>query len=136
MTDFKFNAADVKANGVGGSGYQAVLKYRDAVHSIVDEVVNTIGRDRLYELAVASGDKHDDFYAGSRFNSNEDLTYRLVTSLAGYIWPKFKNDLLTEMYVGGLFARLSYDEKQILVVDAARDCAGADHWYTFEKDWG
>ena len=109
MTDFKFNAADVKANGVGGSGYQAVLKYRGDVRSIVDEVVNTIGRDKLYELAVASGDKHDDFHAGSRFNSNEDLTYRLVTSLAGYIWPKFKNDLLTEMYVGGLFARLSYD---------------------------
>jgi hypothetical protein len=21
-------------------------------------------------------------------------------------------------------------------LDALRDCAGADHWYTFEKDWG
>ena len=136
MTDFKFNAADVKANGIGGSGYQAVLKYRDNVRSIVDEVVNTIGRDKLYELAVDSGEKHDDFYAGSRFNSNEDLTYRLITSLANYIYPKFGNEQLTEMYVGALFSRLSFEEKQILVVDAARDCAGADHWYTFEKDWG
>jgi hypothetical protein len=135
MTDFKFNANEVKANGIGGYGYQAVLKYREAVRSIVDEVVNTIGRDRLYELAVASGDKHDDFHAGSRFNSNEDLTYRLITSLANYIYPKFNNDLLTEMYVGGLFARLSDEEKLVLVVDAARDCAGADHWYTFEKQW-
>ena len=136
MTDFKFNAADVKANGIGGSGYQAVLKYRDSVRSIVDEVVNAIGRDKLYELAVDSGEKYDDFYAGSRFNSNEDLSYRLISSLASYIYPKFGNDQLTEMYVGALFSRLSFEEKQILVVDAARDCASADHWYTFEKDWG
>ena len=136
MTDFKFNAADVKANGIGGSGYQAVLKYRDSVRSIVDEVVNAIGRDKLYELTVASGEKYDDFYAGSRFNSNEDLSYRLISSLASYIYPKFGNDQLTEMYVGALFSRLSFEEKQILVVDAARDCASADHWYTFEKDWG
>ena len=135
MTDFKFNADDVKANGIGGSGYQAVLKYRKEVLYNVEEEVNTIGRDKLYELAVASGDKYDDFYSGSRFNSNEDLTYRLVSSLANYIYPKFGNDELTEMYVGALFSRLSFEEKQILVVDAARDCAGADHWYTFEKDW-
>jgi hypothetical protein len=55
--------------------------------------------------------------------------------LANYIYPKFNNEVLTEMYVGGLFSRLTYEEKLILVVDAARDCAGADHWYTFEKDW-
>jgi hypothetical protein len=28
------------------------------------------------------------------------------------------------------------EEKVTLVADACRDCASADHWYTFEKDWG
>jgi hypothetical protein len=135
MTDFKFNVNEVKANGVGGYGYSAVSKHHGAIRSIVDEVVTTLGRDKLYELAVASGEKYDDFYAGSRFNSNEDLTYRLISSLSNYIYPKFDSDELTEMYVAGLLVRLSAEEKQILVVDAARDCASADHWYTFEKQW-
>lgn len=136
MTNFKFNATEVKCNGVGGSGYQGVLKHKEAVQSIVDEVVNTIGRDRLYELAVASGEKYDDFYAGRRFNSNEDLMYRLVSGIARYVSSKLENDLLIEMYVGAQLKMLSYEDKQTMVVDAARDCASADHWYTFEKDWG
>ena len=28
------------------------------------------------------------------------------------------------------------EEKVYMVLDALRDCASADHWYTYEKDWG
>ena len=136
MTDFKFNASEVKCNGVGGAGYQGALKHFDAIKLIVDEVVNTIGRDELYTLAVASGEKYDDFYAGRRFNSNDDLAYRLVSGLARYASTKLEDDLLVEMYIGAQLKMLSYEDKQTMVVDAARDCASADHWYTFEKDWG
>lgn len=135
MTNFKFIANEVKCNGLGGPGYQSALKHKEAIQSIVNEVVNSIGRDRLYELAVASGDTYSDFYAGHRFNSNEDLMYRLATGLGNYVWPKFNSDELTEMHLGAQLNMLSYEDKQTLVVDAARDCAGADHWYTFEKDW-
>lgn len=135
MNDFKFNASEVKCNGIGGEGYQCVMKHKQAVQSIVDEVVSTIGRDRLYELVVASSEDHEDLYSGMRFNSNEDLMYRLVTGLAGYVYPKFNNAELTEMYVGAQLNMLSYDDKQTMVVEAARDCASADHWYTFEKQW-
>ena len=135
MTDFKFIASEVKCNGIGGSGYQSVMKYKGSLQSIVDEVVNTIGRERLYELAVASGEKYDDFYAGHRFNSNEDLMYRLASGLGNYIYPKFNQDALVEMYLGAQLNMLSYDDKQTMVVEAARDCASADHWYTFEKQW-
>lgn len=135
MTDFKFNASEVKCNGVGGQGYQSAMKHKGSILNVVDEVVNTIGRERLYELVVASGDKYDDFYSGRRFNSNEELMYRLATGLGNYIYPKFNNDELTEMYLGAQLNMLSYEDKQTLVVDAARDCASADHWYTFEKEW-
>lgn len=135
MKDFKFIAKDVECNGIGGHGYGSAIKHRGLIQNIVDEVVNTIGRERLYELAIASGDDHRDYYAGHRFNSNEDLMYRLVSGLANYVYPKFDNEELAEMYLGAQLNMLSYEDKQTLVVDAARDCASADHWYTFEKQW-
>ena len=130
----KFNANKVKCNGVGGSGYQAAYQHKDSILSIVDEVVSKIGRDQLFNLAVEL-DPNCGYHTGRRFNSNEDLSTRLATGLGSYIFSELKSGELTEMYIGSLFNRLTYDEKQTLVADSARCCASADHWYEFEKEW-
>jgi hypothetical protein len=39
------------------------------------------------------------------------------------------------MHLGAILNNLTFEEKVILVVDACRDYAGADHRYTFEKEW-
>lgn len=132
---FNFNAAEVACNGVGGYGYQAVLKYQSQVQAIVDEVTNEISREQLFELANSQTTETWPLYPGSRFNSNQDLMYRLCTGLGNYLYEAFESNELVEMYVGALLDRLTKEEKTQLVVDAARDCASADHWYTFEKEW-
>ena len=130
----KFNVNEVRCNGVGGSGYQAVLKHKDAIQEICQDVRDLIGIEKLWELATA---EHDvDYHQGTRFNSVEDNTYRLVTGIANHVSEYIPTSELIEMHVGAILPMLTMEEKVTLVADACRDCAGADHWYTFEKDWG
>jgi hypothetical protein len=60
----------------------------------------------------------------------------LVTGIAGHVSSYLDSDELIEMHVGAVLNNLTIDEKVYMVLDALRDCASADHWYTFEKDWG
>jgi len=130
----KFNVNEVRCNGVGGSGYQAVLKHKDAIQEICQDVRDLIGIEKLWELATA--EPNVDYHQGTRFNSVEDNAYRLITGLASHVAEYIPTSELIEMHVGAILPMLTMDEKVYMVLDALRDCAGADHWYTFEKDWG
>jgi len=130
----KFNVNEVRCNGVGGSGYQAVLKHKDAIQGICQDVRDLIGIEKLWELATA--EPNVDYHQGTRFNSVEDNAYRLITGIANHVSEYLPTSELIEMHVGAILTMLTMKEKVTLVADACRDCAGADHWYTFEKDWG
>lgn len=130
----QFNYKKIKCNGVGGYGYQAVLKHKDAILEICQDVRDLIGIEKLWELATV--DPNVDYHQGTRFNSVEDNAYRLITGIAKHTAEYIPNSELIEMHVGAILPMLTMEEKVILVADACRDCASADHWYTFEKDWG
>ncbi|MBD44161.1 MAG: hypothetical protein CMC65_02820 [Flavobacteriaceae bacterium] len=130
----QFNVNEVSCNGVGGHGYQAVLKHKDAILEICQDVRDLIGIEKLWELATV--DPNVDYHQGIRFNSVEDNAYRLITGIAKHTAEYMPNSELLEMHVGAILPMLTMEEKVILVADACRDCASADHWYTFEKDWG
>jgi formylmethanofuran dehydrogenase subunit A len=129
----KFNVNEVRCNGVGGSGYRAVLKHMDAIQRICQEVRDIIGIEKIWELATT--DPNVDYHKGTRFNSVEDNTYRLITGIAEHVAKYIPTNELIEMHVGAILPMLTMEDKVTLVVDACRDCASADHWYTFEKDW-
>jgi len=130
----KFNVNEVKCNGVGGSGYPAVLKHKDAIQGICQEVRDLIGIEKLWELATT--DPTVDYHQGTRFNSVEDNAYRLISGIAEHVAEYIPTSELIEMHVGAILPMLTMKDKVTLVADACRDCASADHWYTFEKDWG
>ena len=130
----QFNYKKIKCNGVGGYGYQAVLKHKDAILEICQDVRDLIGIEKLWELATV--DPNVDYHQGIRFNSVEDNAYRLITGIAKHTAEYMPNSELLEMHVGAILPMLTMEEKVTLVADACRDCASADHWYTFEKDWG
>jgi len=130
----KFNVNEVRCNGVGGSGYQAVLKHKAAIQEICQEVRDLIGIEKLWELATV--EPNVDYHQGTRFNSVEDNTYRLVTGIASHVSEYLPTSELIEMHLGAVLLMLTMEDKVTLVADACRDCASADHWYTFEKDWG
>ena len=130
----KFKASEVKCNGVGGHGYQAVLKHKDEILEICQDVRDLIGIEKLWELATV--EPNVDYHQGTRFNSVEDNAYRLITGIANHVSEYIPTSELIEMHVGAILPMLTMEEKVTLVADACRDCASADHWYTFEKDWG
>ena len=130
----QFNYKKIKCNGVGGYGYQAVLKHKDAILEICQDDRDLIGIEKLWELATV--DPNVDYHQGRRFNSVEDNAYRLITGIAKHVSEYIPSSELVEMHVGAILPMLTMEEKVTLVADACRDCASADHWYTFEKDWG
>ena len=134
----QFNYKKIKCNVVGCSGYQAVLKHKDQIQSICQEVRDLLG-DKLWDKMIKQAsevDTYTEYHSGSRYNSVEDNAYRLVTGIARQVSSYLDSDELIEMHVGAVLNNLTIDEKVYMVLDALRDCASADHWYTFEKDWG
>lgn len=134
----QFNYKEIKCNGIGGRGYQAVLKHKDQIQAICQEVRDLLA-DKLWDKMIKHAsevDTYTEYYAGSRYHGVEDNAYRLVTGIAKHVSTYLKDDRLIEMHVGAVLSNLTIDEKVYMVLDALRDCASADHWYTFEKDWG
>ena len=134
----QFNYKEIKCNGVGGSGYQAVLKHKDQIQSICQEVRDLLG-DKLWDKMMKHAKEVSDwgeYHPGSRYNDVSSNATRLVTGIAKHVSTYLKEELLIEMHVGAILNNLTIDEKVYMVLDALRDCASADHWYTYEKDWG
>ena len=134
----QFNYKKIECNGIGGRGYQAVLKHKDQIQAICQEVRDLLG-DKLWDKMIKQASEvntYTEYYAGSRYSGVEDNAYRLVTGIARHVSSYLDSDELIEMHVGAILNNLTIDEKVYMVLDALRDCASADHWYTFEKDWG
>ena len=135
MTDFKFNASEVICNGIGGNGYAAVYKLKHQIKEIVLSVRKELGTENIYNTIIEQN-PNEDFYSGRRFNDPDSIVSRLVSGLGNWAWKDFESDELVEMRVLNILETISKEDAITLVIDAHRDCAGADHWYTFEKDWG
>jgi hypothetical protein len=86
-----------------------------------------------------------DFFAGRRFRDNEAVVARISSALtaaasAEYLKKPYheidENDIsVLEMSILAFVESLSGSEMDKLLVEGLRECASADHWYTFEKQW-
>lgn len=133
--NYTFNASEVHCNGVGGSGYRAAAKSKDLIEKLVVEVREELGLNEIWSRIIAA-DPNGDYHQGNRFNYVDKVTSRLITGLGEWAWKKFENQELVEMNVKHILETITKEDAITIAVDAHRDCAGADHWYTFEKDWG
>jgi hypothetical protein len=86
-----------------------------------------------------------DYHSGYRFNDNETVLVRICSAITSEACTTlFKKsmcnieeheELLLEGAIKSFVYGLSGIEIDAIILDGMRDCAGADHWYTFEKDW-
>jgi hypothetical protein len=132
--NYTFNASEIQCNGVGDYGYQAALKSKDLIESTILQVRSDLGLDEIWNR-ITTAHPNADYHQGSRFNDIDRLTARLATGLGNWAWNKFETEELVEMNVKHILETISYDDAITIVVEAHRDCADADHWYTFEKEW-
>lgn len=133
--NYTFNANEVVCNGVGGYAYQSSIKSKDLMVKIVESVRENLGLDEIYKLAMEK-DKFKDLYAGYRFESVDEIVFRLATGLGGWGFKKFgEAPELIEMNIKHILETITQEDAITIVVEAHRACASADHWYTFEKQW-
>jgi hypothetical protein len=130
----KFNVSDVKCNGAGSyasliseDNYNAIQTYVSVYRKVEDF------RDLIVEMAQKT---KEDALFGSRCMNDRAITDRIATALGDYAMGKWENiEALAEMWINAQIAMFTGSTMTALVKDALRDCASADYWYAFEKDW-
>ena len=123
-----FNVNNVKCNGIGRSlvseeNSKALLDFITSHRLTVDfaNLVDDLGRDTYY---------------GSRCKDDSTIAARMFTGLTAYALEQFDdNGELAGMWLNACLNKITIEELNTLFRDALRDCAEADHWYTFEKEW-
>lgn len=133
------NIQDFKCNGFEISKRQSATK---SIRPIIQAAV-ALFRIRKKEHEIFASFTPDDYYAGERFNDDDAITTRICSGLVEYAQKNIlkTNDinqdesLLLEGYINSIVYSLSGSEMDQIILEGMRDCATADHWYTFEKVW-
>jgi hypothetical protein len=140
MTILTIDPKSIKANGI--SYYGSVRKHA----AFIENAVSVFRLRYSYNELVKTWPQ-DDYHEGHRFHSNEDVAARLLSAVSNRICAELlKAGIETQneegtaskeaIEAGDYFIRnLSGKDLNGLISDAMRECASADHWYTFEKEY-
>jgi hypothetical protein len=131
----KFNVEDIKCNGWGSYCTLISKENQNAIQTFVSVYRKAEDFENLVsEMAINR--PSDDFYFGRRCKEDDTITGRITSALGSYAMLQWDNSKeLAEMWINAQIEMFTGKVMATLVKDALRDCAGADHWYTFEKDW-
>lgn len=80
---------------------------------------------------------NDDYHIGSRFTSDNTVALTIASALVEEAEKELRtNDsIIIEGYILAFIDSLSGTEMDQLIIEGMRDCASADHRYTYEKQW-
>jgi hypothetical protein len=135
MNNPTFNLSEVKCNGSGYGSSVISTENKNAIQTYVSVYRKTTSfEDLVYEMA--NQDQSNDYLYGHRCKDDSTISYRIYNALGVYAMNLFENSKeLSEMWINAQIEMFTGATMTHLVKDALRDCAGADHWYTYEKDW-
>jgi len=132
--NYTFNADEVICNGVGGTYYQEAMESKDLILHLVTQVRDHLGEEVIFTMAQQKN-KFGELYIGRRFSDPVAVTDRLATGLGAWANTQFNTAQEAAVGIRTFIETLSREDAITLVVEAHRECASADHWYTFEKQW-
>lgn len=134
----------VKANGISfNPNYPDIQQYRAIIQTAISVFRLRHTTEEIWDMIVSTGD-NDDYYFGSRFNDDERVASRAISAVCSAAFNGLehtaekpteeqietaKNDIIE------FFEKIDGKTMDYLIVDAMRDCASADHWYKYEKQW-
>jgi hypothetical protein len=131
---------NVKCNGLTGGYGNATLSVRGIIQTAIS--VFRMRHDDILEMMP-----HGNYYPGPRFKDDERVTDRICSGLyeaaiqqvTNTSWPA--HNASPEQFVEivkvieNTVNSISGKEMDALILEGMRDCAEADHWYQFEKQW-
>jgi len=133
------NVESIKCNGLIGGYGNATLNVQSTIQIAV--ALFRIRHENIFEMMPAG-----EYHAGSRFTSDENVTNRICSGLyeaaihevTGKHWPYRASEgefVQTVLIIENFIENISGKDMDALILEGMRDCASADHWYTFEKQW-
>lgn len=137
MTGILIDPKLIKANGVS-----SLISYAVKHQAFVESAVAIYRLRHTEEEILSSFPEGDNYHKGSRFNNNESVAERLLSAVAShihYLLHLSSNDEVAlaalELEIDLFFQNIKGSDLDYLINDAMRECASADDWYTFEKQW-
>jgi hypothetical protein len=133
------NVESIKCNGLIGGYGNATLNVQSTIQIAV--ALFRIRHENIFEMMPAG-----EYHAGSRYSSDENVTNRICSGLyeaaihevTGKHWPYHASEgefVQTVLTIENFIENISGKDMDALILEGMRDCASADHWYTFEKQW-
>lgn len=134
------NVENIKCNGLSGGYGNATLNVQSTIQTAIS--LFRMRHENIFEM-LPEGEYHD----GPRFSSNENVTNRICSGLyeaallevTGQGWPAHnatpEQFVEVVMTIENFIENISGKAMDTLILEGMRDCAEADHWYTFEKQY-
>jgi hypothetical protein len=81
--------------------------------------------------------KNDEYYPGIRFNDDNTVALRIASALVEEAEKELRcnDNSIIDGYIHLFVDSLNGMEMDQLIIEGMRDCASADHWYKFGKQW-
>lgn len=84
---------------------------------------------------INSIDPNDNYHIGPRFIDDESVTTRICSGLVDLASNNIGSKNTIQEDVESFVYSLCASDMDHVILEGMRDCASADHWYTFEKQW-
>lgn len=132
----------IKCNGLTGGFGNATLNVQSTIQTAV--AVFRMRHKNIFEMMPPP---HIDYHAGTRFNSDEDVKNRICSGLyeaaikevTGKSWPSHDETpeqfVEVVMMIEKFIENINGADMDTIILEGMRDCAEADYWYTFEKQY-
>ena len=122
--------SNIKCNGIG-----ATFQAKSSMPTIQTAI--SLFRMRFNNGEILEKMPDSDYYFGSRFNDDEAVALRICSSLVSESKIELRSDDadLIEGYIKSFIDSLNGTEMDQLIIEGLRECASADHYYKFEKQW-
>lgn len=142
--NFEFNASEVKCNGLmAGCATALNENNRAKLKVFIDTHFMMIDKKTILQELEDSNLIDGRWIIGRRAGDTDSIIDRMVTGMLSYGIQKFAQNggtykahrELAEMWINAQVNMMGAKDIITIMEKALVDCAEADHWYTYEKEW-
>jgi hypothetical protein len=131
----KIEASNVKANGIScRNPWPDTSKIKPIIETAISVYRLRNTNEEIFE-SISKLSPNGDFYAGVRFTDNEAVVMRCVSALNEAAFALTDNIEEAHELIYDFINNIGGKDMDIIILDSLMDCAGADHWYKYEKQW-
>ena len=131
----KIEASNVKANGISGRNpWPDVTKIKPIIETAISVYRLRNTNEDIFRGIDAIA-PNGDFYAGTRYSNNDTVVTRTISALNEAAFQLTEDVEEAHQLIYDFINNINGKDMDIIILDSLMDCAGADYWYKYEKQW-